>query len=139
MNRPFEIIDITADIGIVAHARTLKDTFANAALALFSLITRPEEVKERTSCQVRVTAGDREALLVRWLNELIYLFDTEHLLFSRFDIRRLGRGTLSATCYGEKADPTRHQLRMGVKAATYHQIQIAKNRDGYAARVIFDV
>ncbi len=139
MKRPFEIIDHTADIGIVAFGDDMREAFANAALALFSLINKPEDVKQDLKQHVELTAGDREALLVRWLNELIFFFDAEHLIFSRFDIGKLTDTELEADCLGEKVDPSRHRLRMGVKAATYHLLRITNDANGYRAQVIFDI
>jgi SHS2 domain-containing protein len=76
---------------------------------------------------------------VEWLNELIYLFDAEHILFRRFDIESLSNNQLKATCYGENIDPLRHKIKLGVKAATYHMLKIDKDSDGYKVQIIFDV
>lgn len=139
MGRGFEIIDHTADIGIVAYGADMEEVFSNAALALLSLITNPESVEERLHLDVKVSAEDRGSLLVEWLNELIYLFDARHALFNRFGIERLTTSRLEARCYGEYFDPTRHEIKTGVKAVTYHMLQLDRNTDGYRAQVILDV
>ncbi len=84
-------------------------------------------------------APDAEALLVAWLNELVYLFDTEHLLLRRFEIEALGQRSLRARVFGEPADPERHEIKTGVKSATYHGLAIRRTRSGYSARIILDV
>ena len=139
MKRAFEIIDHTADIGIIAYGKDIKELFSNAALALFSLITEPESVKEKLRRDLEIVSEDRDSLLIEWLNELIYLFDAEHILFTRFDIENLNHNQLKASCYGESFDPSRHKIKMGVKAATYHMLKVDKDGSGYQAQVIFDV
>jgi len=139
MKRAFEMIDHTADAGIVAYGADVEELFSNAALGLFSLITEPESIEEKSHLHLEVSSEDRESLLVEWLNELIYLFDVKHILFSRFDIESLTQSELKATCYGEGFDPVKHKLKTGVKAATYHLLKLDKNGDGYKAQIIFDI
>ena len=134
----FDIINHTADIGIVAYGKELKEAFANAAYAMFTLIADLEGVEETVCHEIEVQAEDRESLLVSWLNELLYLFDTEGIIFSRFKIKELGETGLKAEGYGEPLDKTRHSLKSGVKAATYHMLRMSKD-NGYSIRVIFDV
>jgi len=138
MTKEFEILDHTADIGIIAYGADLRQAFANAARGLFSLITRLGDVNEALHRDIELTADDAESLLVDWLNELVYYFDAEGILFKRFDIIELNNSHLKARGYGEKADSARHELKMGVKAATYHMLKIEKN-NGYRVQVIFDI
>jgi SHS2 domain-containing protein len=139
MEKAFEIIDHTADVGIIAYGANIKGLFSNAALALFSLITELESVEEKLHLDLEVISEGRDSLLVEWLNELIYLFDAKHILFNRFDIESLTHNQLKATCYGEDFDPMKHKIKVGVKAATYHMLKLDKNSDGYKAQVIFDI
>lgn len=139
MARTFEITDHTADVGIVVYGTNLRELFSNAASALFSLITDIESIEEKLERYVEIDSEDRDSLLVDWLNELIYLFDAEHMLFRRFDIASLSDKQLKASCYGESFDPSRHRIKLGVKAATYHMLNIAQDSDGYKVQVIFDV
>ena len=124
-------------MGLVAYGKSLAEAFANAACGLFSLIVEPNKVKEKESRKVTVQAQDAEGLLFNWINELIYIFEVERLLFKRFDITEFTGRSLEATCWGEKYDPCRHQLKTGVKSATYHMLKVdgEKNR----VQVIFDV
>ena len=133
----FDIIEHTADVGITAYGANLKEAFANAAYAMFTLIADLENVREDVRRQIEVAAEDRESLLVSWLNELLYIFDVERTIFKRFEVTELGETSLKAEGYGELLDQSRHSLRGGLKAATYHMLKIEKN-DGYSVRVIFD-
>jgi len=139
VKRAFDIIDHTADVGIIAYGADIKELFSNAALALFSLITEPESIEEEIQRHVEIISEDKDSLLIEWLNELIYLFDAEHILFKRFDIENLDSNQLRATCYGEDFDPLRHRIKTGVKAATYHMLKINRDSGGYEVQIIFDV
>ena len=138
MEKEFEIIEHTADVGIIAYGATIKEAFANAAKGMFSLITELDDVEEVMHRDIELTAPDQESLLVGWLNELIYLFDTENIIFKRFDITELSDTHLKARSYGHKVDSSKHQLKMGVKAATYHMLKIDKDGD-YKVQVLFDI
>ena len=134
----FDIIDHTADIGIIAYGKDEKEVFATAAYAMFSLVAELEGVDDALCREIEVTADDKEALLVAWLNELLYIFDVEHVIFNGFEVINLEEHRLRANAYGEKFDPLRHVLKAQVKAATYHMLKVEKG-DGFRAQIIFDV
>jgi SHS2 domain-containing protein len=135
----FKILEHTADIGIIAYGEGINQAFINAAKGLFSLIIDPIEVSARKTWEIAVTAPDREALLVNWLNELIYLLDAEGVLFKDFEIIEITETALKAKGYGEKINTKKHHLKREVKAATYHQLKIEQTTDGWRAQVIFDI
>ncbi len=139
VKKAFEIIDHTADVGVIVYGVDIEQLFSNAALALFSLITEPESIGEQLQRHVEIVSEDNDSLLIEWLNELIYLFDAEHILFSRCDIENLSNTQIKATCYGEGFDPLKHKIKTGVKAATYHMLNINKGSHGYEVQIIFDV
>jgi len=138
MEKEFEIIEHTADVAIRAYGTDMKQAFANAAKGMFSLITELDDVEEVMHRDIELTAPDQESLLVGWLNELIYLFDAENIIFKRFDITRLSNTHLKARSYGHKVDSSKHILKMGIKAATYHMLKIDKDGD-YKVQVLFDI
>ncbi len=138
MDKDFDIVDHTADVGIIAYGADISEAFVNAARALFSLITELDDVEEVLYRDMELTASDEESLLVEWLNELIYLFDAEGIIFKRFDITELDSTSLKARSYGEKADSSKHKLKTGVKAATYHMLKVDKD-NGCKVQVLFDI
>ncbi|HUV57039.1 MAG TPA: archease [Dehalococcoidales bacterium] len=138
MEKEFEILDHTADVGIIAYGASVNQAFANAAKGLFSLITELDSIEELFHRDIELVAPDRESLLVEWLNELIYLFDVENVVFKRFDITELNDTRLKARSYGEKVDSSKHKLKMGVKAATYHMLKVDKT-NGCKVQVLFDI
>jgi len=138
MEKDFEIVDHTADVGIIAYGADISQAFANAARALFSLITELDDVEEFLHRDIELSAPDEESLLVKWLNELICLFDTENIVFKRFDVTKLNNTQLKVRSYGEKVDRSKHRLKTGVKAATYHMLRVDKG-DGCRVQVLFDI
>ena len=135
--RRFRFINHTADTGIIANGTDLREVFANAGYGLFSIITDLRKVRQTQPRLVEIESTDLDGLLFDWLNQLIYLFDVEHLLFKHFAVTELTEQRLTATCWGEKFDPSRHQLRIGVKSATYHMLKV--DREKPQAQVIFDI
>ncbi|HEX2923549.1 MAG TPA: archease, partial [Chloroflexota bacterium] len=113
--------------------------FSSAARAMFEIIADLSNVSEKESREVELTSAEPDTLLVDWLNELLYLFDAEQLLLCRFDVLILPGEALRATVYGERVDPARHLVKMGIKAATYHMLELKCEPAGCEARVIFDV
>ena len=135
----YEFTDHTADVGLIAYGSTREDVFINAAKGMFSLIIDPLDVGNSHQEEISLYAEDYEELLVTWLNELLYLLEAENLVFSIYKITSLSHDSLNATVFGEKIDLSRHTIKTQVKAATYHQIKMKKEGDGYSARVILDV
>lgn len=136
----FEIIDHTADIGIAAYGNDIKEVFATSAYAMFKLIADLDNVGEKLKRDIEVTATDKEILLVSWLNELLYVCEVEHMLFKRFDIVHLDQNRLKAKVFGEKIDSAHHEIKIDIKAATYHMLKIEKIANGnFKAQVIFDI
>ena len=133
----YELIEHTADTGLIAHGRTLAEAFANAAYGMFSIITDLRTVREVESRVLEVSEQDPEMLLFEWLNRLIYFIDVEMLILKRFDIGEFDGYRLQATCYGEKYDASRHHLKTGIKSATYHLLSVDKEQN--RVHVIFDI
>ncbi|MHB9112478.1 MAG: archease [Thermoleophilia bacterium] len=135
----FEIMDHTADIGIRAFGSTEAEVFQNAATGMFSLIADLENVGETRDFTIEVEAEDRETLLVAWLNELLYLYDSNDMLLKRFELSELGDTSLKGRAFGEPMDAERHKLKADIKAATYHMLKLKEEPGGWQAEVIFDV
>jgi len=135
----FEVIDHTADVGIVVRAATLRNLFETAAEGMFSFLIDPMIVENRAWRERRVDADDREGLLVAWLNDLLVLLSAEEFVPKAFVVDEVSERRMRATVHGEPVDPTRHHFKLDVKAATYHQLVVRREGDGWWARIIFDV
>jgi SHS2 domain-containing protein len=136
---PYEVFEHTADIGLHAYGRTLSELFCNAAAGMQSLLVAPQQVRPQVNREVSAQGHDLVALLVAWLNEFIFLFDTEYLLFNRFEISDFTGSQIRAIVQGEPYDASRHELSSAIKAVTWHEACVEPEAGGYRARVIFDI
>jgi SHS2 domain-containing protein len=128
-----------ADLGLEVEARGGPELFAEAALALYATVCDLERVRERRTWELAGEADDVEALLVDWLNGVIFLFEAEAAVCRRVEFPAWSETAYRAVLHGELADPARHALRDAVKAATYHGLSVAHDEAGWRARVILDV
>ena len=99
----------------------------------------PEQVHVVTSREISVDARDVVSLLISWLNELIFLFDTEYLLFRDFKIDVITETHIAGRASGEPYDAQRHELSSAIKAVTWHEASVTPTSEGYQARIIFDI
>jgi SHS2 domain-containing protein len=135
----YEFFEHTADLGLRIRAADLDTLFAESAVALFSAIVEDlGTVRPEMKVDVQIAGDDREFLLFDWLKELLYRFDAEHLLFSRFEAHVRGDG-LTGAAWGEPLDWTRHELAHEVKAITYHGLRVEQMPDGCLAEIIVDI
>lgn len=136
---PYRQLPHTADLAWRIRGATLAELFANAAGALVSTLTDRRTLRRRQRRDITVEAPDRESLLVDWLNRLLYLFDIEGFLGREFRVLSLTPQRLQAEAWGEPFDPARHPGKTGVKAATYHHLEITPTADGWQATVVLDL
>jgi SHS2 domain-containing protein len=137
--RPYRQLPHTADLAWRLWGQDLPELFENAGRALSATLTDRRYLRRRATREVRLRAFDREALLVDWLNHLLYLFDIDGFLGRDFQVESLTAERLEARVTGESFDPARHPERTGVKAATYHQLSIVPVQDGWEATVVLDL
>jgi len=135
----FEILDHTADIGLIIYGKDLKGLFGNAGEGFFHLITDLEKVRSRVERRIELGGQCLERLLVDWLDELLYLHEVKHLLFKEFSMETVGEQGLKAVVKGEPFQEGIHLIKTEIKAVTYHQIQVKKMDGGWKAQVIFDL
>ncbi len=138
----FTFVDHTADVAARLRGATLDDLFAAAAAAFTAAITVPEAVAPRQSRAVTLEAADLELLLVDWVGELLYLFETEQFLVAEARPRVAGhdrRWRVEAEISGETRDPARHPIKVLVKAVTFHGLRIERRADGYETLLVFDI
>ena len=137
--KAFEILDHTADIGLLIRGRDLRELFENAGKGFFHLITDMRRVRERLEKRIEIGQEPLERLMVDWLNELLYFHDVENLLLRTFKMESVGKGGLKAVVKGESFREGVHVVKTEIKAVTYHQIQVQKEDGLWKARVIFDL
>jgi SHS2 domain-containing protein len=146
---PYEILDISGDAGIRAFGKDLKELFRNAAVGMYSLITDIDGIKEARKIDVSVQSGSMEGLLVAWLNELVFHFDTYGFIGKKITTREFRPDEedydageefrMSASLSGEDFDRERHEGKLLIKAATYHGLKVEKKHGTWQAEIIFDI
>ena len=152
----FKVLDdVSGDVGLEAYGATVTEAFINAAVGTYNLIANPEQVLEKKTISVIAESSSIDGLLVRWLNELIFHFDTYGFLGKKIVIdeftasctlpsgHEAARGKEScrirASVSGEEFDAGRHEGGLLLKAATYHRLKVEKKDDRWEIDVIFDI
>ena|SRR3989338_8602398 len=131
------IPDLTSDVMFEAYGADIKELFANAAEALFSIICQPDRIGQADSRMIEASGNGYEDLLFNWLQELIAAVDIEVMFFSRFEILELDQNHVIARCYGEDAKPEKGGTV--VKAVTNYGYKLEKTESGWIARVALDI
>jgi SHS2 domain-containing protein len=133
----FEVLEHTADVGLIARGSTREDLFRSATegMAKIAGVLRPGRGE---AVPVRVEAPDVEALLVDWLNEVLYVHDSRGVALRRVTVERVTEeevtGRLEVEPLGAEDDEG-----VQIKAVTMHQLYVREVREGWEARVFFDV
>jgi len=131
---PYELIDHTGDLGLVARAPTLEELFAECGRALTAILADVPTRSPSGTDSFPVPGAEPAEELRDFLAELLYRFSADHRIYTEF---KAGRGAVAASW--EPYDPARHPLRTELKAVTYHQLEVVREGDGWRGRVIFDV
>jgi len=144
LKKCFEFLEHTADLYIAAYGQSLEEAFENAAYATFEGMTDLDKVQPQMEDTVEVEGHDEQALLYNWLEALLVKFDITGNLYSRFEISKIEKTSagfrLKATIWGESFDSERHLSKVGVKAVTYHQMEILRDsRGAVAVKFILDI
>lgn len=135
----YETFEHTADLGLRVTAADLPTLFAEAGRGLTSIIVaNVDEVRPIRTLNFTVPGTQLDELLFDWLDELLYAFETERLLFAEFDVNMDDAG-LKAAARGETVDENRHRLEHEIKAITYHGLKVERTPEGYQAEVIVDI
>jgi len=142
-NKDFEFLEHTADAYIAAYGKDLAEALENAALAMFDVMTEVKKVIPKVEDYVEVAAEDEFALLYSWLEALLVKFDVNEMLYSKFKVLELDETSsdfrLKAKIWGERYNPKKHSQKVGVKAVTYHRMEIIKRPNKVTLRFILDI
>ena len=139
----FEFLEHTADVYVSARGKTMEEAYENAASAMFETMTDSDKIAQMQEQTIEIEAEDQYALLYNWLEALLVKFETENMLYSKFQISDWKETAetfkFNAKIWGEKFDPQKHPQRVGVKAVTYHRMVIIRERDRVVLEFILDI
>ena len=139
MSGDWSLFQHGADIGVEGVGATLNEAFANAAVALTATATDPILVRPDRQVELACQAPDIDALLVEWLNAVIYAMATQRMLFAQFRLEIRGTA-LRARAWGEPVDRERHQPAAEAKGATWTELGVTRDPQGrWHARCVVDV
>ena len=143
MKERFRFLEHTADAYIESYGSNLEEAFENAALGMTDVMTKLETIEAIVEESFIVEAQDEYALLYSWLEELLLEFELKDMLYSRFEVFSIEETVkgfrLCAKAWGEKYNPDTHPSKVGIKAATYHQMEILKDPGSVILRFILDI
>ena len=131
----FEEIEHTADRAFRVQGRNFEELLENAARAMSSLNRLGPSGEPSAVRTIEVAGIDREALLVNWLNEILYLEQAHGEVYDRFQILESSNCHLHARLNGQQSE----RWATNIKAATFHDLTIRQTPEGLEATVVFDV
>lgn len=140
--KEFEILEHTADIGIMAYGKTKREVFINAAKGMFEIISGDiKNLKENFYDKIELEADNLEGLFFAWLNELLYIGETKLVILNKFEIEDLSNNKIAAEVRGMKINRLGCKIKREIKAVTYHRLEIKKNEESglWRAQIIFDI
>lgn len=140
--KEFEIIEHTADIGLIAYGKNREQVFINTAKGMFEIIAGgTKNLKENFYDKIKLEADNLEGLLFAWLNELLYIGETRLVILNKFKIKELSDFQIKAEVEGMKINPPSVKIEKEIKAATYHHLEIKKDEESglWSAQIIFDI
>ncbi|MFN7933348.1 MAG: archease [Bryobacteraceae bacterium] len=134
----FEVLEHTADIGFHAWGQTFEDMLASASQALVAIAVDIESVQPAEPYPIAAKGDDREALLVNWLNEVLFYLDGRQIAFRRFEMKPCGEWHVHGVGWGE-ARTAHHPAKLIVKGVTYHQLSVHQEESGWHCTVFLDI
>jgi SHS2 domain-containing protein len=135
----FELLEHTSDIGVLARGATRQEALVATSQGLVSILVDPAPFRPLEERHFKAPGSDEAAQIVNWLNEILFFFDTDGLVFVDFQIDSWTAKEITGVARGERFDIDRHEFRTGVKAATYHQFESHPIPDGWEIQVFVDV
>lgn len=137
--KKYELIDHTADVGIKAYGENISEAFENAAKGMFDIITDNSTIESKGEYKISLESDDLEQLLVDWLSELLFIFETEQMVMGEVNVDLdIDNNSLKAEVFGEEFDTSKHKIGAEIKAVTYHMLEV-KTEKPYHVQVLFDI
>ena len=134
--KKFKFLEHTADIKFQAFGKSLEEVFENSALAMFEAMYKGK-VENKIKKKIKVKGNDLEGLLYNFLEELLFLFDSEGFFLSGVESLEIKDNKLKAEIVGDKAE--NYKIHIDVKAITYNEMFVKKEKEKWVTQVVVDV
>ena len=131
----------TADVAIESRGDTLEELFTASAMATFEVMADTGGIQPKIKKTLRLENSEVDGLLFDWLAEIIYLKDSESMLFGKYNLK-ITKDTnyqLDAEILGEEINQSKHDLRCDVKAITFHLFEVYEKNGKWISRFILDI
>jgi SHS2 domain-containing protein len=140
----YEYINHTADLKVRAYGKTLEEAFANAAIGGFDFLTDTSRIKKKTEKKIIIKSKRIEALLYDFIGQLLFLLDTEGFMISSFKEMKIKQAKdakdefeLKCTALGDNYK--NYEVKGDIKAITYSEMKIHKEKPGFVVEVVLDI
>lgn len=137
----YKFLKHTADVKFQAFGKTLEEAFSNAAIATFEVMIKTKKIEKNITKKVEINAEDKESLLYKWLEEMLYLLDTEYFMLNSVKNIKISKGKpylLKAEIVGDKFED-KYELHGAVKAVTYNEMFIKEEKGKVTVQVVLDI
>lgn len=132
----FKFFEHTADIKFRAYGKNIEEVFSNSGKAMFKAMS-DSKIKPEKKKKIKVKGKDNESLLYNFLEELLFLFDSEGFVFVKVGKIKIKDGKLEAEILGGRIE--NYKTHVDVKAVTYNEMFVKKEKNKYVAQVVLDV
>ena len=135
----YSIFNHTADLGISVRGHSCEDLFKNAGTALLELLIDNKVPEFEKKLEISINGNDLPDLMVKWLSEILYLFEGEKLIVTEILVNSISSNNINSTLSVMKFDSQYNEILREIKAITYHQIKVEKKKGFWTTRIIFDL
>ncbi len=141
----YQFLEHTADVWVRAIGNTLEQAFEQCVYGLMNtMIENNSEIEEKIIHTFEIEEESKGSLLIAFLSDFLFLFDTEYLIFHRIQIDSIkqlssNRYVLKATGYGDEFDSSKHISDIEVKAITYSYLKIDISEIKTLIEVVYDI
>jgi SHS2 domain-containing protein len=136
MTKKIEFLEHTADVKFQAWGKTLEELFSNCAIAVSKTLCKGL-IKRKKTYKIKAYGQDNESLLYNFLEELLYLFDTEHFIAGRVTEIKITGNKLTAKIAGDSSE--KYEIKNYIKSPTYNDMFIKKENGRWICQVVLDV
>ena len=129
-----------SELAVRVIGESQADLFANSALALYDVMVADMDIIEsKERLPLEVEGADRDDLMINWVRELLYLYQSSGYLIKEFVIREVKDTVVKADVAGEKIDPDRHEIKQEIAAVAFHKSRMEKTGNQWTAHLIFEL
>jgi SHS2 domain-containing protein len=133
----YRFLKHTADIKFQAFGKTEEEMFENASLALKEIMLKKIKIKNHIKKKFEVDGKDKESLLYNFLEEFLFLLDSEDFLLNKIDKIKIKDNKINAEISGDNAE--NYRFKNDVKAITYNEMFVKKEKGRFICQVVVDV